>query len=103
MSTSLNNQGIKEKLWELLSAVYGGSIQRPNETWLINQIEALFTPHKKALLEQLEAALPKEMTSNFDFFDKDKKRGWTVEQLEERIWGYNQALADVRTIIGRLK
>ena len=59
----------------------------------LDRIEALFTAHEKALLERIEAALPKEL--EVDVKDRTHTKWVNV--------GFNQALADVRTIIGGLR
>ena len=103
-----NNHGIRKDIISLLEAqvlfdhIQIGMVQRFNTPAITEQILALFTSHEKALLEQLEAALPKENQEE-EWFTVPSGQTVQNKDLHNYKAGYNQALADVRTIIGDLK
>lgn len=60
------------------------------------------TEHKKVyslLKSQLKQlvldCVPKKQKDDYKFFIENKSRGWTQEQLKERVWGYNQAREEI--------
>ena len=100
--TPLNNQELEQFKIDLGYAIAHGTYlddeaRESEHTKLVSKVVALLASQEKALLEKIETALPKE------HYNSNVPSDRLNPEEDGEVIGFEQALADVRTIIGGIK